>query len=273
MNRTSYDKIILFLSMPLAFLIILNSYCGLFIPGIYARETHSWYLQAIGQDIFDLFLIVPILLITSISAYRHNKTALLLWAGVNVFIIYTYVIYCFAVHFNSLFLVYCFILGLSFYSLTYFLFLSAREFKGTSYSDSMPVKTIGIFLIVITFLFYLTWLKDIVPAILSNYVPKNIIEGGIITNPVHVLDLSVFLPALLITAVMFLKKKPFGLILTPVMLLFCVLMALSISTLIIVMKLKGMEGDWSVPIIFDFIALVSIVFLVKYLKILRGIVK
>jgi hypothetical protein len=230
-------------------------------------------MQAIGQDIFDLFLIVPLFLITSVFAIRRNKTALLLWAGVNVFIIYTYVIYCFAVHFNSLFLVYCLILGLSFFSLVYFVFLSVSEFAGTGYSESMPVKTIGIFFIVIACLFYLTWLKDIIPAIIGNYIPKNIIEGGIITNPVQVLDLSVFLPALLITAVIFLKKKPFGLILTPVILLFCILMELSISTLIIVMKLKGMEGDWLMPIIFDIIALVSIIFLVKYLKILGGIVK
>ncbi|MGD1008258.1 MAG: hypothetical protein ABR980_13630 [Ignavibacteriaceae bacterium] len=39
---------------------------------LYARETFSWYVQTTGQEIVDLFLIVPLVLVTSILAYKQN---------------------------------------------------------------------------------------------------------------------------------------------------------------------------------------------------------
>lgn len=55
-----------------------------------------------------------------IAVYFVNKgsvKAFLVWSGVLLYLIYAYVIYAFDVHFNSLFLVYVAILGLSFYAL------------------------------------------------------------------------------------------------------------------------------------------------------------
>jgi hypothetical protein len=72
MNNDSRDKIKLYLSKPLAELIIINCYNSLFVPGTYARETFSWYVQTTGQEIVDLFLIVPLVLVTSILAYKQN---------------------------------------------------------------------------------------------------------------------------------------------------------------------------------------------------------
>ena len=193
-----------------------------------------------------------------------NKTAILLWGGINVFISYTYAIYCFAIHFNGLFLVYCFVLGLSFYSFAFF--SQTKEYSAIRYLDNIPVRAVGTFLIVIACIFYLIWLKEVIPSIAGNTFPKNLVEYGTLTNPVHVLGLSIFLPALIITAVLLLKKKPLGLLLAPAMLVFCSLMAISISVLIIIMKLKGLEGDLSITIVFGLLALISIVLLIIFLK-------
>jgi hypothetical protein len=266
MSEYKQDKIILYLSLPLAVLIIINSYCGLFVPGTYAMETFNRYVQAIGQDIVDLFLIVPLLLLTSLLAYKQNQASIMIWGGINVFIIYTYVIYCFDVHFNGLFLIYCFILGLSFYSFIYFLLTRTKSNSGIQFPVKIPVRTIGVSFIIIACLFYLTWLKEIVPAIAGGTMPKSLSDGGIFTNPVHVLDLSIFLPALIITAILLLKERSFSLVLTPLMLTFCILMALSISVLIIVMKLKGLAGDLSMAYIFDLISLLGAVLLVLFIK-------
>jgi hypothetical protein len=264
MKRDTKDKIILYLSLPLAGLIIINSYCGLFIPGTYARETFNWYAQAIGQDIFNLFFIAPLLLIISVFAYKQNKTAILIWGGIQIFILYTYAIYCFAVHFNGLFLVYCAILGLSFYSFVYFIFSQTKEYNEIHYRNNFPVKSMGIFLIVLSCLFYLIWLKEIIPAIMGNTIPMSLADTGILTNPVHVLDLSLVLPGLIITAVLLLKKKSIGLSLAPAMLVFCILMAISIGVLIIVLKLKGLAGDWSLAMVFGVISVISLWILVLF---------
>jgi hypothetical protein len=132
--------------------------------------------------------------------------------------------------------------------------------------DNIPVRAVGTFLIVIACIFYLIWLKEVIPSIAGNTFPKNLVEYGTLTNPVHVLGLSIFLPALIITAVLLLKKKPLGLLLAPAMLVFCSLMAISISILIIIMKLKGLEGDLSITIVFGLLALISTVLLIIFLK-------
>src|SRR5450432_4180182 len=90
--------IVLALSLLLAVLIIITSCLGLFVPEMYTRETPNWQAQSIGQDIVNLFLVVPALIISSLLAYYKNKKALLLRPGVLLYLIYTFIIFCFDVH-------------------------------------------------------------------------------------------------------------------------------------------------------------------------------
>jgi hypothetical protein len=127
MKANNQGIIVFYLSLPLVILLITVSILGLADPYVYLKETLNWRTQSLGQDIVDLFLISPILLITSILVYKKNQIALLLWSGAILYLIYTFVIYCFAVHFNYLFWVYCIILGLSFYSFVYFILMQLNE--------------------------------------------------------------------------------------------------------------------------------------------------
>lgn len=247
-------------------MLIIASYFGIFIENTYSRETLTFAAQGIGQDIVNLFIISPLLLITSFLAYKKNNAAMLIWSGAIFYLIYSYVIYTFSIHFNSLFIVYCFILGLSFYSFMYFILSQISEQVIDWYSSNIHIKTISVFLIVIAILFYFLWLSEIIPALIKNKIPKSINENGLITNPVHVLDLSVVLPGLLVTAIFLLKKKLLGFLLTPAMLMFCILMSLAIAGMVIVMRMKGIESDVSLSIIFGFITLMSTIILVMFLK-------
>ena len=112
-------KVILTSSVILSLLVIAVSLTGLLYPGFYAQETANWQAQTYGQDLIDLVLVVPTLLIAAALLFRGNKNALLVWGGAIIYLLYTFVIYCFSVHFNRLFLLYCFTLGLSFYSFLY----------------------------------------------------------------------------------------------------------------------------------------------------------
>ena len=91
-------------------------------------------------------------------------------------------------------------------------------------------------------------------------------DGTCIRDYIHVIDLSVCLPALFITGILVLKRNVLGSFLAPVMLVFCFLMDITISVLVILMKSKGLEGDYSVTVIMNALALISIVLLVWYLK-------
>ncbi len=269
MTSDNQNKIILLLSLPIAILVTIVSYTGLFFPDTYAKETANWAAQAVAQDIIDLFLIIPFLLISSWLGFKKNRIALLLWSGVLIYLIYTFVIYCFAVHFNQLFIVYCLVLGLSFYAFLYFLLSQIKEPIASWYSEKIPVKTVGIFLMILSGLFYLLWLSEIIPAIFSNTSPATIIETGLLVNPVHALDLSVVLPGFMIVGILLLKKNPLGLLLAPAVLTFCILMDITIGTLMIVMNMRGIETDLSLTVIMVLLALFTLGLLVWFLKSLQ----
>ena len=262
------SKSVLVLSIALVLLITAASLAGLYLPGMYAGETLNWQAQSLGQDLVDLFLIVPLLLLTSFWASKKSRVAPILWGGVNLYLVYTFAIYCFDIHFNCFFVVYCAILGLSLYSCLYF-FLAIREraFDVLLYKRAV-VRITGIYLLLISCLFYFLWLSSIVPAILNKTPLKELIDTGLVTNPIHVLDLSVILPGLFITAILLFLKKPLGLIMAPVLLLFCALMDITIGSLVIVMKAKGMEGGYSLTFLMAILTVFSIILLFRYLKVM-----
>lgn len=258
-------KSISWLSLLNAFLIIFASSVGLFAHDSYSRESSNWQAQAIGQDLVDLFLLVPCLLITGFLA-SGNYIARVMWGGVLLYLIYTFLIYCFDVHFNNLFVIYCFILGLSFYSFLYFISVQSKEQGVIEFTKSLPVKAVGIYFLIISGVFSFLWLSEIIPAILHNTTPKSLIETGLLTNPVQVIDLSLFLPGIFITGVLVLKKKPMGLMLAPVILTFFILMDITIGFLVIVMKQRGLESNLSVTVAMSVLALFSLIMLIWYLR-------
>ena len=266
MIQETKNAIILWLSLPLAAIVIFVSVTGLATPGFYVAETPNWQAQSYGQDLADLFLVTPALIISSIYAYQGRKGALFIWAGVLAYLLYTYLIYCFAIHFNKLFVFYCLALGLSFYSLLWF-FYSLLKRKGISEGFSyIPHRIIGIYFIIISCLFYFLWLSEIIPAIMDGDLPESIKETGLITNAVHVIDLSVFLPGIFIAGVLILQRKILGYCLAPVFLSFFILMNITIGGLVLIMKFKDLEGSYAVAAIMAVLALVSAVLLVWFIK-------
>ena len=105
------DRLLAAAALALAALIATVSLGGLLIADLYARETPNWRAQTIGQDWFDLVVLVPVLLGCAVGVLRRSRRALLLLGGALAFTVYTFVLYAFAVHFNRMFLVYCAILG------------------------------------------------------------------------------------------------------------------------------------------------------------------
>ena len=73
------SKTALWLSVIDALLVLLASASGIFLTNTYARETTSWAVQGIGQDIVNLVAVVVLF----IAAYFVNKgsvKAFLVWS-------------------------------------------------------------------------------------------------------------------------------------------------------------------------------------------------
>src|SRR5690606_42062694 len=86
-------------SLALAGLVCAVSIPGLMVRAVYSKEAPNWYAQAVAQDGFDLFFVVPALLVTSVYA-RTKNSAFLLWGGVVAYCRDTFVNYWFAIPFH-----------------------------------------------------------------------------------------------------------------------------------------------------------------------------
>ncbi|MES1217801.1 MAG: hypothetical protein ABUT20_20010 [Bacteroidota bacterium] len=267
MNRLQTNSIALQLSVSQALLIVLTGLTGIFTPGFYAQESANWQAQSIGQDIIDCFLIVPVLVISAIYLKRKSENAFAVWGGINFYLSYTYAIFCFDVHFNMFFIVYCIILGMSFYScLIFFYRMLKAGGKAVQPSGFNFIKLTAFYFICIAVLFYILWLSEIVPSVIHREVPSVLKETRLFTNPVHVIDLSIFLPGLIISGILLFKRKAPGYQLAPALLTFLVLMNITIGFLMLFMYYKGVEANPVLALFMGVLAIFSFFLLRLFLK-------
>lgn len=229
----------MWLSIPLALLVIAAGGAGLAWPPAYARETPLWAAEGRAQDAVNIAVIVPLLLSSALLARRGSVAARIVWMGTLVYLLYEFALYCFAVHFSALFLVYTTGLGLSFYAAVGSLSSLDPAEIASRYGSRVPIKTMAGGLFVLAVATAASWLKEIVPAILAGVVPPSISEAGQITSPVYVLDLAIVLPAFVVAGVQLLRRKPVAFVLAPVLLVFAVLMIVALAVMVTFLAWKG----------------------------------
>ena len=84
------------------------------------------------------------------------------------------------------------------------------------------------------------------PALLAGSTPQSIIDMALPTNPVHILDLALFLPAAIATGVLLLKRKPLAYTLAPALVVFLILTGLPIMITPVVQAARGETAAWGV---------------------------
>lgn len=259
-------SIITYLTYLLALLVGLASYFGSFYAFTYERETPSIEAQGVGQDLVNLFLVVPVLVISMIYMKRKHKTATFIFGGTVFYLLYSYIIYSFGIHFNQLFLIYCLTLGCSIYLFILFI----HYLKGLNilewFNEKAPIKMIGTYLIVVALMFYVLWLKELIPAILHNTIPESVNKEQLMINPVHVIDISFALPALIISAFMLIKRMEYGFVYAPILMVFIIILTIALAAMVTMLKIRGMDEDPSIAIIFIMLAIITIALLVRLFK-------
>jgi hypothetical protein len=228
----------LWLSLPIALLAVAASLAGILIDSIYARETANWAGQAAGQDIANLFL-YPVLLALAFLAARGSLQAYLAWSGLLAYSAYTYAVYAFATHFGPLFLLHVAILGLSVYALIGSLTsIDAGRVKA-AFGPTTPVRQTAWALNALVLIFCALWLSSDIPATVRNAPSKELRDSGVLTNPVHVLDLALFIPALALAGVFLLRGRALGFVLAPVLLVAGISISVAVVSLSIVLTHRG----------------------------------
>ena len=264
-KNIAISNVWLWLSVFVSILVTITISLGIFFEKTYFRETESWAVQAIGLDYANLAVVI-LLLVSTYYVSKNSLRAYLVWLGAYIYLIYAFAIYAFSVHFNFLFLIYIIILGVSFYTLVGGLTAVDTTNLSTSFLSNTKSKIVSALLMIIGILFGLLWLSEIVPSILSNKIPSSLVETGLWVNPVHVLDLALILPGMIITSVMLWRRNMLGFLMAVPLMVFSVTMGAGLISMFIISAIKGMPSSLPAGMIIGLIMLLSVYFSYLFLR-------
>lgn len=226
------------------------------VERFYGAETDSLVDQAIAQDLVNLCFVAPVMAFLAWRGLRNSLASYLVWLGFLTFTVYNYAIYSFSIQFGPLFLLWVAVLGMA----TFSLIGGANALVTNGIANALgnrKERTAAIFLLVMAAAFALLWLSEVVPAAVQGETPESVLEVALPTNPVHVLDLAFFLPAVAIVGWSLLQRRPLGYSAAPAMLVFLALTGLPIIVTVYVADDRGHEPAWQLLPPIGVITLVS----------------
>ncbi|MDZ7659658.1 hypothetical protein [Fodinibius sp.] len=235
--------------------------------GLYKHMSQDVAPQGIAQDYITLSVAVPLLFLSLIWARRGSLKGRFLLAGTLGYFLVTYLFYLVMGMYNMLFLVYVILLGTSFFAFAKTLLSFDLTNLSERFNESTPVKFIGGFLIFNSIAIGFMWLQVVIPPLLDGSIIPAQVEHYT-TLIVQGLDLGLLLPLSFVAGLLFIKKRPFGYLLTPVYLIFLSIMMTSLTAKVVAM---GMLGQNVMPaiVIIPFFGVVSIICSVLIFKNIR----
>ena len=258
------------LSLIAAVLMALASAAGVLSGATYVRETVSWAAQGSGQDMINFMVVFPVLVGSAIQAHLGLTRARLVCMGALLYVVYSYVLYAFFVHFGPWFLVYVAVLGSSSFAL-----IGAASSVDVRRLPAMfervaHTRAAAVFLMIFGCGFAALWLGDIVPALIAGRTPASVTASGFPVSPIHVLDLALFLPGTIATSVLLWNRRPLGFLFAVPVLVFATLMGLAIIAMTFVMRARGLPAPMGIVPIVAVAVLCSAFFASRLLGDVRG---
>lgn len=195
--------------------------------GIYRNMSADVAPQGIAQDYVTLVLGIPVLLISLFFANRGSLRARLFLAGALGYFLVTYLFYMIMGSYNEFYLAYAALAGLSFYSFLLVFFSLRGEEAAAFFQEKFPARFIGGFLVFNAVAIGLMWLGVVVPPALQGTVPEGVQHYT--TLIVQGMDLSILLPASIISGMLLYKGKDLGYVLGPVYINFLYILMTALS--------------------------------------------
>jgi hypothetical protein len=236
--------------------------------GLYQHDSVSMAAQAIAQDYVTLFLGVPLLLL---SFYLYRKGLLkgsLLLTGTLGYFLYTYASYSFLSMYNSMFLVYVALMSASFFAFTLMMMSYEINYLPLFFSEKMPVKFLGGFLLFVSFVFGMMWTGKLGFPLMNHTQPPEDIQHYT-TFVIQALDLGIVVPAGLLAGVLLIMRKPFGYLLAPVIIIKEITLLTAMTAMVFLQIKAGVEIGymlvWSI-ILFNLLVIFCMILVIKNIK-------
>ena len=265
MFRTKFKTSIM-LSKVIAVLAVIASAGGLL--GDFYRDNALIKAAWHGNDLVTLFVAVPMMLLALRYALGGTGRAQLIWMGTLWYMIYNYIFYLYGAVFNVFFLVYAALFTLSIATLILILINIEVQSIVQQFQARTPVKWISGFMLFFSVLLGGIWVALSLSFIFTGQVPQAIIQTGHPTGVVFATDLSLLIPAMVLSAILLWKRQPWGYILSSIVLIKAVTYGLALIVMSAFAYIETGAGDPMIPL-WAFLSLgclISCVFLLGNMK-------
>ena len=208
------------------------------------RDPPSYAGNALGTFAVLLFLALPVVAMAMRAAARGSLAARFVWLGGIGYVLYNGILTSFSVQFNPLFLLYAAWLSLAVWSFIAILgTIDVRELPAR-FPRRFPARLVGAYLIATALTFASVWLADVVPSLISGTRPPSLRGTTLPSNAVQVIDFAFTLPASFVAGLWLWRRRPWGFLLSGMMLVLLLLESVSIA----VDQYFGHRADPSQPI-------------------------
>ncbi len=231
--------------------------------GLYWFDTVSMAAQMQGNDFITLTVGLPLLIISTVLAFRGSLRGRLLLTGTLGFFLYTYMSMSMLTAYNNLFLVYVCLFGMSLYAFILSMLSFDLADLPAHFSPNLPGKTMAGLMFLVGAFLTLAWLGRILPPLLQNSTPA--LENTT-TLVIQAMDLVLIVPLAVLSGILLLKRSAWGYLLGSVFILKSITMGLGVSAMGINMALKGVPDSLGILVPFLTITMVNIWLAVVLLK-------
>jgi hypothetical protein len=211
-----------------------------------------------------MILGLPLLVVSFYFARKNLLKGKLMLAGTLGYFLYTYISYSFLTMYNPMFLIYVILMSASFFA--FILTVMSFDFKNIStyFNSKMPVKFIGGFLIFLAVMIGFMWLGRIVPPLINGTSPEGLEHYT--TLVIQALDLGFIVPAAMLSGVLLIKRKPFGYLLSSIIIIKGVTLLTAITAMAIRMLFAGVKVSFVELILFPLFNLIAVYCLILIMK-------
>ncbi|KTG28378.1 hypothetical protein [Haloferax profundi] len=218
---------------------------GLFRPGHY-NDAPALLPTYFAQDLMMLAVGAPVLVLGLWFTMRGSLRGRIVWLGSLAYTTYMWASIGLQVTFNEFFLGYVALFSLSLFTFVGGVVTTDATEIHDKLSGHISERVYGVFLLVIALGLAFLWLSEIIPATLSGTPPLLVEEVGPQATISHFLDLSVVVPALVVSGIWLWQGRQWGYTLAGVSLVFGAVLA---PTLTLATFLLFTEGEVTVSVL------------------------
>jgi hypothetical protein len=206
-RRVQADRAARVLSVGIAVVAVAASAMGLFVSDLYSDG--AWAREALrGGDLTTLVLAVPLLIGSLLFSGRGSARGRAVWIGVLAYFVYNSAFYAFGTTFNDAFILHIALLSMSIFALACALVSTDLVEMWRAFEGVRGARWAGLFLAIVGGAQGALWLVVIARNVATGDLIADVPAAG--QHLVFALDLSLLVPALVLSGILLFRRLPLG---------------------------------------------------------------